>query len=134
MNIKLIPLQNHCDDRGALVALEHDENIPFEIKRVYYIFNTLAGVIRGYHAHKKLKQFVIVVSGSCDFTLDDGNERVTISLNNPAQGLYIDSCIWREMANFTEDCVLLVLADNIYDENDYIRDYSEFLVKMKNEK
>jgi len=134
MNIELIPLQNHCDNRGALVALEHDANIPFEIKRVYYIFKTLPDVIRGYHAHKKLKQLAIAVNGSCNFTLDDGKERVTILLDNPAQGLYIDSCIWREMSNFSEDCVLLVLADNIYDESDYIRDYSKFLVEIKNDK
>lgn len=127
MQIKLIPLQTHGDDRGALIALEQDKNIPFEIKRVYYIFNTKEGVIRGFHAHKKLKQVAIAVKGSCRFLLDNGKERISLLLDNPAQGLLIDSCIWREMHDFSEDCVLLVLASQHYDEADYIRDYDEFL-------
>ncbi|HGA2726003.1 FdtA/QdtA family cupin domain-containing protein [Enterobacter hormaechei] len=126
MNIELIPLQIHGDDRGSLVSLEREENIPFEIRRVYYIFNTKDGVSRGFHAHKELKQIAIAIKGACDFTVDDGKERVTITLNNPAQGLLIDSCIWREMSNFTPDCVLMLLADKEYDESDYIRNYDEF--------
>ena len=131
MQIKLIPLQTHGDDRGALIALEQDKNIPFSIKRVYYIFNTKEGVIRGFHAHKELKQVAIAVKGSCRFLLDDGNEKVSILLDNAAQGLLIESCIWREMSDFSEDCVLMVLADNFYNENDYIRDYEEFLKTIK---
>ncbi|MDM1721937.1 MULTISPECIES: sugar 3,4-ketoisomerase [Acinetobacter] len=131
MQIKLIPLQTHGDDRGALIALEQDKNIPFPIKRVYYIFNTKEGVIRGFHAHKELKQVAIAVKGSCRFLLDDGNEKVSILLDNAAQGLLIESCIWREMSDFSEDCVLMVLADNFYNENDYIRDYEEFLKTIK---
>lgn len=131
MQIKLIPLQTHGDDRGALIALEQDKNIPFPIKRVYYIFNTKEGVIRGFHAHKELKQVAIAVKGSCRFLLDDGNEEVSILLDNAAQGLLIESCIWREMSDFSEDCVLMVLADNFYNENDYIRDYEEFLKTIK---
>ena len=131
MQIKLIPLQTHGDDRGALIALEQDKNIPFQIKRVYYIFNTKEGVTRGFHAHKKLKQVAIAVKGSCRFLLDDGNEKVSILLDNAAQGLLIESCIWREMSDFSEDCVLMVLADNFYNENDYIRDYEEFLKTIK---
>tara|TARA_R110000851_G_scaffold4753_2_gene19660 strand:+ start:9403 stop:9804 length:402 start_codon:yes stop_codon:yes gene_type:complete len=133
MDVNLIQLHSHSDERGALVSLEHEKNIPFKIKRVYYLFNTQPSVIRGYHAHKKLKQLAIVVSGSCRFTLDDGNERVTILLDSPEQGLYIDSCIWREMSDFTDDCVLLVLADSLYDESDYIRNYSEFLANIEND-
>ena len=131
MQIKLIPLQTHGDDRGALIALEQDKNIPFPIKRVYYIFNTKEGVIRGFHAHKELKQVAIAVKGSCRFLLDDGNEKVSILLDNAAQGLLIESCIWREMSDFSEDCVLMVLADNFHNENDYIRDYEEFLKTIK---
>ncbi len=131
MQIKLIPLQTHGDDRGALIALEQDKNIPFPIKRVYYIFNTKEGVIRGFHAHKELKQVAIAVKGSCRFLLDDGNKKVSILLDNAAQGLLIESCIWREMSDFSEDCVLMVLADNFYNENDYIRDYEEFLKTIK---
>lgn len=127
MQVKLIPLQTHGDERGSLIALEQDKDIPFEIKRVYYIFNTKEGVIRGFHAHKELKQVAIAVKGSCRFLLDDGNEKVSILLDNAAQGLLIESCIWHEMHDFSKDCILLVLASELYDENDYIRDYDEFL-------
>ncbi|EEZ9794195.1 TPA: WxcM-like domain-containing protein, partial [Escherichia coli] len=82
--------------------------------------------VRGYHAHRKLKQMAICVKGYCTFTLDDGFERISIKLDNPAQGLLIESCLWREMSDFSEDCVLLVLADADYDELDYIREYETF--------
>ncbi|MFP9429327.1 sugar 3,4-ketoisomerase [Enterobacter sp. LM3] len=131
MNIQLIPLQVHGDDRGALVSLERDKNIDFEIRRVYYIFDTKKGVIRGYHAHKNLKQLVVPVRGSCRFTLDDGYERVSVLLDNPAQGLLVSSLIWREMSDFSDDCVLMVLASNEYDESDYIRDYDTFKLAAK---
>lgn len=127
MQIKLIPLQPHGDDRGSLVALEEGQNIPFEIKRVYYMFKTKEGVRRGLHAHRKLKQVAIAVRGSCRFVLDDSKERVEILLDNPAQGLLIESFMWREMYDFSDDCVLMVLADQLYDEADYVRDYNEFL-------
>jgi dTDP-4-dehydrorhamnose 3,5-epimerase-like enzyme len=126
MDIKLIQLQSHGDERGSLVSLE-EKNMPFPIKRVYYVFNTKNKVRRGFHAHKKLKQLAIVVKGSCRFLLDDGNEKIEVLLDNPAQGLYIESFVWREMFDFSEDCVLMVLADSIYDEADYVRDYEEFL-------
>jgi dTDP-4-dehydrorhamnose 3,5-epimerase-like enzyme len=127
MNVKFIQLQNHGDDRGSLVALEEQQNIPFSIKRVYYMFDTKTGVRRGFHAHKKLKQLAIVMKGSCRFLLDDGKEKTDVLLNDPAQGLLIESFLWREMFDFSEDCVLLVLADSLYDESDYIRDYQDFL-------
>ncbi|WP_248890704.1 sugar 3,4-ketoisomerase [Citrobacter freundii] len=126
MKIELIPLQIHGDDRGSLVALETEKNIPFIIQRVYYLFDTKNGVVRGYHAHKQLKQVAIAVRGSCCFTLDDGHERVDIVLNNPSQGLLIESFMWREISNFSDDCVLMVLADSKFDESDYVRDYEEF--------
>lgn len=131
MKINFIPLQKHGDDRGSLVALEEENNIPFSIKRVYYIFDTKEGVRRGFHAHKKLKQVAIAVKGSCRFLLDDGTERIEVVLDNPAQGLLIDSCIWHEMYDFSSDCVLMVLADCHYDENDYIRDYDDFLKQAR---
>lgn len=131
MKINLIPLQKHGDDRGSLVALEEENNIPFSIKRVYYIFDTQDGVRRGFHAHKKLKQVAIAVKGSCRFLLDDGTERIEVVLDNPAQGLLIESCIWREMYDFSSDCVLMVLADSHYDENDYIRDYDDFKKQVR---
>ncbi|AYV13194.1 WxcM-like domain-containing protein [Shewanella algae] len=126
MDVKLIQFQSHGDDRGSLVSLEKNKNIPFDIKRAYYIFDTMKEARRGFHAHKKLKQLAIVVKGSCRFVLDDGKERVELLLDNPAQGLLIESFIWREMFDFSDDCVLLIFADSEYDENDYVRDYEEF--------
>ncbi|MEO3991182.1 sugar 3,4-ketoisomerase [Pseudocitrobacter cyperus] len=127
MNINIIPLQTHGDDRGNLVSLEETNNIPFSIKRVYYMYDTRNDTRRGFHAHKKLKQLVIALKGTCRFVLDDGKERVEVVLDNPAQGLLLDSLIWREMYDFSDDCVLVVLADSHYDENDYIRNYDDFL-------
>lgn len=132
MQVNIIPLQAHGDDRGSLIALEEGKNIPFPVKRVYYLFKTKEGVRRGFHAHKALKQVAIAVRGSCRFVLDDGNERVEVLLDNPAQGLLIESFMWREMYDFSEDCVLMVLADQLYDESDYIREYDEFLEAIKN--
>jgi dTDP-4-dehydrorhamnose 3,5-epimerase-like enzyme len=131
MKIELVPLQIHGDQRGSLVSLETTKNIPFEIKRVYYLFDTKADVTRGYHAHRELKQVAIAIRGSCRFALDDGKERINILLDNPAQGLLIESFIWREMSDFSDDCVLMVLADKEYDESDYIRDYEQFLEMAK---
>lgn len=125
--IKLIDFAVLGDDRGALVALEGNKNIPFDIKRIYYIYDTQQGVARGFHAHKALKQVAIVVRGSCRFVLDDGKEKVEVLLDNPAKGLLIESFMWRAMYDFSDDCVLMVLADQLYDESDYIRDYSQFI-------
>ena len=127
MQLKLIQLQTHGDERGSLVSLEEEKNIPFPIKRVYYLFGTKEGVRRGFHAHKTLKQVAIAMRGSCRFMLDDGKEKIELLLDNPAQGLLIESCMWREMYDFSEDCVLMVLADNHYDESDYLRSYDEFI-------
>jgi len=104
-----------------------EKAVPFEIKRVYYIYRTAEGVSRGYHAHKKLKQVAICLSGMCRMILDDGRRRDEVWLNNPTKGLLIESMTWREMHDFSEDCVLLVLASEHYDENDYIRDYQQFI-------
>lgn len=125
--INIIDFAALGDERGALVALEANRQIPFDIKRVYYIYGTVQGVARGFHAHKALKQVAICLKGSCRFVLDDGNERVEVLLDNPAQGLLIESFMWREMYDFSEDCVLMVLADQLYDELDYIRDYAQFI-------
>ncbi len=112
---------------GFLIPLEGCDNIPFNIKRVYYIFDTKKNVERGFHAHKDLKQLCIAVKGSCTFIIDDGLKKEEIILDNPSQGLYIESLIWREMKDFSSDCVLVVLASEHYNESDYIRDYQEFL-------
>jgi RimJ/RimL family protein N-acetyltransferase len=115
------------DNRGSLIALECGKEIPFAVRRAYYIFGTSMGVARGYHAHKALSQICIAVAGSCRMILDDGTGRSEVMLDRPDKGLLIRSNIWREMHDFSEDCVLLVLADSIYDESDYIRDYDHFL-------
>lgn len=123
-------LQQHKilgDDRGQLVALEENINVPFEIKRVFYIFNTQTNMPRGQHSHHITKQYLIAVNGSCKVTLDNGKEKQTYDLNKPNIGLFQDAMIWGEMHDFSEDCVLLVLASEHYDENDYIRNYDEFL-------
>lgn len=131
MQVKLVQLQTHGDERGSLVALEDKKNVPFPIRRVYYLFNTSKDVRRGFHAHEELKQLVIAVRGSCRFVLDDGKERIEVLLDNPAQGLQVESMIWREMYDFSDDCVLMVLADAHYDESDYIRNYDEFLERVE---
>lgn len=127
MNIELLTFDIHGDDNGSLISLEQNKNIPFDIKRVYYIFDTKEGVRRGKHAHKNLKQVAIAIKGSCQFLLDDGKQQETILLDMPGVGLLIDSGTWREMYDFSNDCVLMVLANNFYDESDYIRNYEEFI-------
>ncbi|MGY3975434.1 sugar 3,4-ketoisomerase [Aeromonas mytilicola] len=125
--IKLIEFPMLGDERGSLLSLESNKNIPFDIKRVYYIFNTANGISRGFHAHKALKQVAIAVSGSCRFVLDDGVDKADVILDMPTKGLLIESFMWREMHDFSDDCVLMVLADQLYDESDYIRKYEDFL-------
>ena len=114
------------DDRGSLVALEGNETIPFEIKRVYYLFGTKNDVTRGLHAHLALKQVLLCVTGSCKIQLDDGFVRESVFLNSPIKGLLVESLVWRQMIQFSSDCVLLVIASEHYDETDYIRDYAKF--------
>lgn len=125
--VKLIDLPPLGDDRGSLVALEANKTVPFDIKRVYYIFGTKADVARGFHAHKALKQVAVCVTGSCRMLLDDGNHKEEVWLDSPTKGLVIEDLVWREMHDFTPDCVLLVLASEHYDEADYVRDYGDFI-------
>ena len=127
MEIKMFNFQEHGDERGTLVALEEMKNIPFKIKRVYYMYDTKPGVRRGYHAHKHLKQVLICVKGSCKILLDNGHEKSELVLDTPNKGLFIESAVWREMFDFSEDAVLMVLASELYDESDYIRNYEEFI-------
>jgi len=127
MEIKTYRFPPHGDERGQLVALEAMEDIPFQVKRVYYIYDTLPGVVRGKHAHRCLEQILVCVHGSCKVALEDGQERREILLDDPTLGLYISNDTWREMYDFSEGAVLLVLASEHYDEADYIRDYARFL-------
>lgn len=132
--IKLINLKSFGDERGQLTALEAETlSIPFQIKRVYYLYNTKSQISRGHHAHKNLSQVAICLNGSCRFILDDGTSREEVELDSPTTGLLIQSNIWREMDNFSENSVLLVLASELFDESDYIRNYEEFR-KMVNGK
>lgn len=117
----------HKDHNGSLISFEKDVNTPFAVHRVYYIYGTPNNTLRGKHAHKNTEQIIICLSGSCDFILDDGEKRETVRLDNPETGLYLNSCVWREFTNFSVDCILLVVASSLYDKNDYIRDYDEFL-------
>lgn len=126
MTARFIDLDVRSDARGGLVAIE-DFKVGFEVKRIYYIFGTERGVVRGLHAHRDLRQIAIALRGSCTFLLDDGRRRDTVVLDDPTRGLVIESMIWREMSDFSPDCILLVLASANYDEADYIRSYAEFL-------
>lgn len=131
-NTALISLQVHGDDRGSLIALENGHNLPFDVKRVYYIYGTKEGVPRGFHAHRKLKQLLIAVSGSVTVKTEHDGKTETHLLNRPDEGLLIEGFVWREMHDFSPDCVLIVLADDYYNEADYIRDYQTF--KKRSEK
>ena len=127
MQVIKYAFQQHGDDRGMLVALEEYKDIPFEIKRVYYMYDTKKDVHRGFHAHKSLEQILICIHGSCKVLLDNGTEKKIVSLEKPYEGLYIANNMWREMYDFSEDAVLMVLASEYYKEEDYIMDYNEFL-------
>ncbi len=126
--VNWLQLESKGDYRGSLISIEQGVQLPFDIKRIYYIFRTQDGVSRGFHAHKNLKQLVICISGSVKMLLDNGAVREQVLMDNPTKGLLIESMIWREMHDFSDNCVLLVFASQHYDENDYIRNYQEFLV------
>ena len=116
---------------GFLTALEGNRKIPFNIRRVYYIYDVPKEIKRGFHAHKRLEQILICMIGSVKVKVDDGNEKKIIKLNNSNKGLYIGPGVWHEMYDFSQNSVLLVLASEYYDENDYIREYEEFLKMIK---
>ena len=131
MNYKLINMKIFGDERGKLISLEENSDvIPFEIKRVYYIYDTAPEQDRGMHAHKELEQVIVAIDGACQFILDDGYTREKIWLNTPEKGLYIGKNMWREMRHFSYGCKLMVLASTYYDEKEYIRDYDEFLKEV----
>ncbi|MNF39255.1 TDP-4-oxo-6-deoxy-alpha-D-glucose-3,4-oxoisomerase [compost metagenome] len=130
--VKLIDFREIADTRGALVALESGQDIPFEIRRVYYLYQLSNSFHRGFHAHRKLEQVAVCLSGSCSFLLDDGLNRQTLKLASPAQGLRIEPMVWHEMFDFSSDCVLMVIASEPYDESDYIRDYEQFVKEAAN--
>lgn len=125
--------KHHSDRKGNITVVENGMTIPFEIKRAYYLYDIPGGEERGAHAHKELQQLIIAASGSFDVILDDGNVKRTYTLNRPYQGLFVVPGIWRELRNFSSGSVCLVLASMLYETNDYIRDYHNFL-KFKYDK
>ena len=124
---KIIELPRITDPRGNLTVAEANKNIPFDIKRVYWLYDVPGGECRGGHAHKQIKEILIAVSGSFHVTLDNGKEKQTFLLNHPYQGLLIDTKTWRTLDDFSSGAVCMVLASDFYDENDYIYDYNDFL-------
>lgn len=124
----------HGDDRGQLIAIENGKEFDFTIQRFYYIFKTTKGTRRGFHAHKSLQQVLICICGSCKLHFDDGDETMEVQLDSPDKGVYVGNNVWREMYDFSEDAVLAVLASDVYTEDDYIRDYGEFIKYVKGEK
>lgn len=131
MEVKTYTFPPHGDDRGQLVAIEAMKDLPFAVKRVYYIYDTLPGVRRGFHAHRNLQQILLCVNGSCKIHLDNGMDTAEVTLDQPNVGLYIANDMWREMYDFTPGAVLLVLASEYYDEADYIRNYDDFIKMVK---
>ena len=126
MDVQIVAIPKIEERRGNLSVIEND-TVPFDIKRVYYLYDVPSGAERGGHAHKNLQQFLVALSGSFDVVLNDGNEEQIITLNKPYEGLLINSGIWRELQNFSSGSVCLVVASEVYIEDDYIRDFEEFI-------
>ena len=126
-HVTILNLPRITDPRGNLTFIESYNHIPFEIKRVYYLYDVPGGETRGGHAHKNLEQCIIAVSGSFDVVLDDGFQRQKFSLNRSYYGLYVPRMIWRELENFSSGSVCLVLASQLYEEDDYYRNYDQFI-------
>ena len=131
-NCSILEIDKHHNALGNISVIENATTVPFDVKRVYYLYDVPGGESRAGHAHKELQQLIIAASGSFDITLDDGELKRTFTLNRPYQGLLIVPGIWREIDNFSSGSVCLVLASKCYDEADYIRDYKEFK-EYKNE-
>lgn len=128
---KIIDLPKIIDPRGNLTVTEGENHISFAIKRTYWVYDVPAGESRGGHAHKECKEFLVAISGSFSVTLDNGKEKKTFLLNHPYQGLFIDVNIWRTLDDFSSGAVCLVLASERFEEEDYIRDYNDYLEYVK---
>lgn len=131
---KILNLPKIQSDAGSLTVLEKDINIPFDIKRIYYLYDVPMGSERGGHGHYELEQFIVAASGSFTFVLDDGKNQKEVFLNDPSKALYIKPGIWREIKNFSSGSICLVLASDEYNETDYIREYDEYIKYIKNGK
>jgi len=119
--------KHHSDRKGNLTVVENGVTLPFDVKRVYYLYDVPGGESRGSHAHRELEQLIIAASGSFTVTLDDGKAKRSFFLNRPYQGLYVKPGLWRDLEDFSSGAVCLVLASEIYQKEDYIRNYDEFL-------
>ena len=128
---RLITLERHHHANGNLTVVENDNPIPFKIRRTYYLYDIPGGESRGGHSHRNLHQLLVAISGSFDVTVDDGKDKFTYTLNRPYQGLLVVPGIWRTLQNFSSGSVCLAIASHHFDENDYVRDYEEFL-RLKN--
>ena len=131
---RLVDLPLRGDERGSLIPIEQGDELPFAIARTYFIVGTRPGVTRGLHAHRKLSQLLVALNGRCRIVLDDGTKRVELWLDRPDRGLLISGLVWREMHDFSSECVLGVLADHRYDPADYIRDYHKFLTAARDDR
>ncbi len=119
--------KHHSERRGNLSVVQNSDTVPFDVKRIYYLYDVPGGESRGAHAHKELSQLIVAVSGAFTVTLDDGNVKRSFLLNHPYQGLYVKPGIWRDLDDFSSGAVCMVLASEVYQKEDYIRDYQEFL-------
>lgn len=128
----IVELDKHHHEKGNITVVQNNEEVPFEVKRIYYLYDVPGGETRGGHAHRQLQQMIVAAGGSFDVVLDDGKNKRTVTLNRPYQALLVVPGIWRELENFSSGSTLLVLASHIYDESDYIRTYDDFLAwKLK---
>ena len=133
MEITKIQFPTHTNDTGSLSFFEAERHIPFPIRRVYYIYDVAPGARRGFHAHKNLRQVLFCIHGSCKILLDNGSEREVVPLTKASEGILVEGVVWREMFDFSDGAVLAVLASEYYDEDDYIRNYEDFLAYLKGE-
>jgi len=126
-NFYTIEVEKYGDDRGALISLEHMKNLPFEIKRVYFIYGVNEGKKRAHHAHRESQRVLIGISGSCNVRVFDGKNEMTLKLDDPQKALYFNKGVWCELSDFAPGTIVLAISSQIYDEIDYIRNYDEFL-------
>lgn len=131
---KILEFTEHGDEKGNLVIIEGNQDIPFDIKRVFYIYGTASSMIRGSHANRKSEFVLVNVAGTTKIKVDDGFSTAVIELNKPRMGIYIPAMLWKDMYDFSEDSVLLVLSNEHYDSTEYIRDYDEYLKEVNLEK
>ena len=134
MNFKIIKTKFFGDKKGHLISFEKGCNCPFDVKRSFYIFDTVPGIVRGSHANRNSEFLLIAISGSCKIKIDDGRKQEIVELNTPIQVLYLGKMMWKEMYDFSYNAILLVLTNTMYDESEYIRDYQQFLKEVRNAK